>query len=70
MKKKGKKEEMCKQEHEIGKQLMEDDTDELTWGITENNMQLISKAKLMMQMGKQQIDKAEKKWEVEGNNRK
>ena len=51
---------MCKQEHEIGKQLMEDGTDELTLGITENNMQLISKAKLMIQMGKQQMDKGEK----------
>ena len=39
---------------------MDDCTDELTWGITENNMQLISKAKLMIHMGKQQIDRAEK----------
>ena len=40
---------------------MEDGTDELTQGITEKNVQLmISKAKLMIQMGKQQIDKAEK----------
>ena len=55
-----KEEEMCKQEHEIGKQLMEDVTDELTWGITENNMQLISEAKLIIQIGKHQIDIAEK----------
>ena len=34
-----KKKEMCKQENEIGKQLMEDCTDELTLGITENNVQ-------------------------------
>ena len=42
-----KRKKKCNQEHEIGKQLMEVGTDELTQCITENNMQLISKAKLM-----------------------
>ena len=39
---------------------MEDGTGELTQGITENNMRFISKAKLMIWIGKQQIDNAEK----------
>ena len=55
-----KEEEMCKQEHEIIKQLMDNGRAELTWGITENSKQLISKAKLMIQMGKQQMDKTGK----------
>ena len=55
---------MCKQEHEIGKQLMEDGTDELTWGITENNMQLTCKAKLMIRKGNSKLTKLKKKWEA------
>ena len=55
-----KEEEMCKQEHEIGKQLIEDATDELIQGITENNMQLISETKLMIQMGNSKLTKLKK----------
>ncbi len=56
-----KQEEEYTKEFEVGKQLVDQGTNELDRGLNENDMNVISKARLMIQSGKDHMDKFQSK---------